>query len=611
MPTNFTGYRDRDGRTLFVKVRKEASETTTGKKTFYPVDADTGKIIKKLPDEWKTTPYNLPAILEAGDSWVVVVEGEKKAEALIDRGVIATCLYPGSGADPTHFLPYVQLNSHWLIISDCDPPGRKYARRCANVIAGAVGEFGECYLWDINPKRSDKYDIYDWLIDKYNEGTPPDSLASEMFQQALQYGKWVAAPKSEEVFTRPADAFNMELDIPARIKQVIDHVTRNGVFHNGFLDALMRKQGNETRRFGDRDWNTLWHELPYSEEVRRSIASRNYFISILESEFLPTTNPVKDWIDSLRWDGEDHIAILASALHSIHEPNLVIEMLQQWLASVIASITINFIPQGMLILTGAQGIGKSTFLRHLCPPQIRDYYSETMIDLHNKDGLECLADNIIINVSELASFQRADYNTLKGFLTLSSVKYRKSYGHFASSRIRKASFCGDTNDDYFLSDPTGNRRFWVVKLDPAIPKPIDDIPEYCGDQVWAQALALRDEILAGNRDFIAQMLAHAENFYQEPDIASAFQDIFSKPEEGDIGIEYLSATEILGEIHSINPGVKGSAISLGKEMKRMGFESPTLTKKNGIVKREWTVKRIRVKQEVKAGIDYPSGWDEK
>jgi len=604
-------YRGAQGQPIRIMRRVQTEE---GKK-FYPVDPATGKkttwdITKGDPGR---VPYRLPEFLKAQASGapIIIVEGEKCVDALAALGWLGVTTTPfGSngfkGAALESLLkPYISTESSYIIIPDCDKPGRKYAYNMAE----ALTRLG-CHAatLDLNKDRYDGYDIADWIDDQTGKYSNAEKL--ELFLGLLDLAEPFELPPPEQIFHRPADALNVELDIPLRLKLVIDHVTRNGVFHNGFLDALMRRVGSETRRFNDRDWNTLWHELPFSEDVKRSIGSKNYFLSIIESEYLPTTNPVQDWIYSLRWDGQDHIAALATQLHSIHEPDLVVEIIRQWLASVIAAITKNFIPQGMLILTGNQGIGKSTFLRHLCPPQIRDYYSETMIDLHNKDGLECLADNIIINVSELASFQRADYNTLKGFLTLSSVKYRKSYGHFACSRVRKASFCGDTNDDYFLSDPTGNRRFWVIKLDPANPNPIDDIPEYCGDQIWAQALAQRDEILAGNRDFIARMLAHAENFYQEPDIASAFQDIFGKPEEGDIGIEYLSATEILGEIHDANPGVRGSAIALGKEMKRMGFELPTLTRKNGVVKREWMVKRIKIKQETTAGTDYPSDWQE-
>jgi hypothetical protein len=612
MTTRYEGYRDADGRTLFVKVRKEASETGTGKKAFYPVDAETGKPLKSLLAEWKTTPYNLPGILAAIDDgkWIIVVEGENKAEALIKIGLTATCLYQGAASKPGHFLDYAIPGSHWLIIPDCDTPGRKYARQVGDAIAGALGDIGECILWDINPKRSDKYDIYDWIQDKEKDGYYGEELANEVLQQAIDNGKQWAAPKPESTIKvsdfAPATSV-ADQNIPEHIKLVIDHATHNGIFHNGFLDALMRKANGKVSRLSERDLNTIWHTLPFTDEsLKRAKASKDYFISILESEFCPSTNPVNDWLLGLSWDGGDHIAELATKLHTKHSPALVPSILRHWLAASIASITSEFIPQGMLILTGAQGIGKSTFLRHLCPPQLHDYYSETLPDLHNKDSFEALSDNFIINVSELASFQHADYNTLKGYLTLSKVKYRKAYGHYPISRPRRASFCGDTNDDRFLSDPTGNRRFWVIKLEPDNPldDPIDELPPYCGDQVWAQALAQKDDILADNRGFIYEMLEHSEQFYQEPDILSAFLDLFDKPEgfASEIGIEYLSATEILAELHRVNPSIKGSAISLGKELARLGYDKAPPTRKNGEIKREWTVKRLP-KKDVNARGD--------
>ena len=575
-------YRGAQGQPIRIMRRVQTEE---GKK-FYPVDPATGKkttwdITKGDPGR---VPYRLPEFLKAQASGapIIIVEGEKCVDALAALGWLGVTTTPfGSngfkGAALESLLkPYISTESSYIIIPDCDKPGRKYAYNMAE----ALTRLG-CHAatLDLNKDRYDGYDIADWIDDQTGKYSNAEKL--ELFLGLLDLAEPFELPPVKE---SASPIINPDTGLTAGIKALIDHAKNYGVIYNGFLESLVIKNGLGYRRLKDKDLNTLYHRIPYSEfeEVKRSKRSKDYFATFLESDFMDSMNPVDDFIAGLRWDGVNHIGELAAYLATDYPNELIESILAHWLAGAIANmLNPHYTPQGMLILTGVQGIGKSTFLRHLCPPQLRDYYSENLPDLHNKDSLATLAENVIINVSELASFQKSDYNTLKGFLTLSSVKYRPAYGRYAMSMPRRASFCGDTNDDRFLTDPTGNRRFWVIRANS-----IQDVPSYCGDQVWAQALAQRDEILDDNRNFIGAMNNHAEEFYQEPDIAMAFHDVFFKPESDDLGIEYLSATEIFAEITNGRTGIKGSAVGLGRELKRLKFEQ----NRSG-AKRQWIVKR--------------------
>ena len=114
----------------------------------------------------------------------------------------------------------------------------------------------------------------------------------------------------------------------------------------------------------------------------------------------------------------------------------------------------------MVILTGKQGIGKSTLLSKLAG----DWFTDNIIDFNSKDTLLLLQNCIIAEVPELQGFNKADSNRLKQFLGQKTDKYRAPYERREEEHPRHCVFFGTTNDDEFLRDSTGNRRYWPVEV---------------------------------------------------------------------------------------------------------------------------------------------------
>lgn len=208
-------------------------------------------------------------------------------------------------------------------------------------------------------------------------------------------------------------------------------------------------------------------------------------------------HPVKGYLQSLKWDGADHIAQLAGYFSDNHAPiryadgstrRVFHAWLRKWLIGGVGKV---FDPRNiqnfMLILDGAQGKGKSYFTKWLCP--LADLHMESAIKTEDKDFMGYLSTKWIWEVGELgATLRKADREALKAFITQVDVTYRPPFGRYAISKPALASFIGTVNmDGGLLNDPTGYRRFCPVELldiDWAYVKRVDV------NQVWAQAYAL-------------------------------------------------------------------------------------------------------------------------
>ena len=213
------------------------------------------------------------------------------------------------------------------------------------------------------------------------------------------------------------------------------------------------------------------------------------------SAFHNRYHPVKDYFDSLSWDGDDHISDLARSFTckdgTITYPDgtqktVVHAFLIRFLVGAVAKLY-EQAQNIMLTFAGAQGIGKSTIPLWLCSP-LPKYYNESQLDPEGKETDRRLAKTFLWEIGELgATTRRSDVNALKNKLTQSHVTFRVPYGHYDVTKPVLTSFFGTVNPDGhgFLVDRTGNRRFAVVNIT-AI-----DFSYYTNidpNQVWAQAL---------------------------------------------------------------------------------------------------------------------------
>ncbi len=200
-------------------------------------------------------------------------------------------------------------------------------------------------------------------------------------------------------------------------------------------------------------------------------------------------HPIKDYLNSLSWDGIKRVdTLLMDYLGA--EDNQYVRIISRKI--LVAAVGRVFIPgikfDNMPVLSGPQGIGKSTLIKKLG----REWYSDSLTTVSGKEAYEQLQGVWLLEMGEMMATKKADIEATKQFLSKSEDIYRVAYGRRTSRFPRQCVFIGTTNDKEFLRDKTGNRRFWPVDVGfmPHCKNVFKDLTDHEIDQIWAEALEI-------------------------------------------------------------------------------------------------------------------------
>lgn len=199
-------------------------------------------------------------------------------------------------------------------------------------------------------------------------------------------------------------------------------------------------------------------------------------------------HPVRDYLDSLEWDGEDRVERLLIDYFGAEDSEYTRQVIRKVMAGAVARI---YRPgckfDLVLVLVGEQGEGKSTLVQKLG----RGFSSDTFTTVHGKESFEQLQGAWLIEIAELAGIRKAEVEAIKHFISKQKDDFRPAYGRTIESYPRQCIFIGTTNNASFLRDTTGNRRFLPVDVYNArARKSIFTIEPETVDQLWAEAKAM-------------------------------------------------------------------------------------------------------------------------
>ena len=196
-------------------------------------------------------------------------------------------------------------------------------------------------------------------------------------------------------------------------------------------------------------------------------------------------NDVKEYLKSLKWDGQNRLDTLLSVYLGAEDNGYTRAVMRKSLCAAVArAVTGGVKYDYMPIFTGPQGIGKSTFLRILG----KDWFSDSLTSFEGKEAAELIQGTWINEVGELTAMTKQETNAVKQFLSKTDDIYRAAYGRRTNKYPRRCVFFGTSNEEEFLKDMTGNRRFWPVDVGvhPAKKSVWQDLPQEV-DQIWAEA----------------------------------------------------------------------------------------------------------------------------
>jgi hypothetical protein len=200
-----------------------------------------------------------------------------------------------------------------------------------------------------------------------------------------------------------------------------------------------------------------------------------------------TFHPVREYLESLQWDGVGRAAALFTIYFpcASEDPQYLRAVGEKFLIGAVARVMqpgckVDTMP----VIAGSQGQKKSSGLAALVGDQ---WYGNDMPDMTQKDAKEWLRGKWMAEIGELSAMRGKDIEHIKNFLSTTSDSYRKSYGHVTQTYPRQTVFAGTVNGNEYLSDETGNRRFWPLQM---IEGALVDVEGLARDrgQLWAEAL---------------------------------------------------------------------------------------------------------------------------
>lgn len=199
-------------------------------------------------------------------------------------------------------------------------------------------------------------------------------------------------------------------------------------------------------------------------------------------------HPIREYLDGLEWDGVPRLDTLVIDYLGAEDTRLNRAVTRKHFTAAVARVMEPGCKYDYcLILAGPEGTGKSTLFSMMGG----DWFSDSLVTMEGTKGMEQLRDSWIIELSELGGIRKSDVEQVKAYLSRQNDMYRPAYGSVMESHKRQCVFCGTTNEAYFLKGSKGNRRFWVLGIDPALRRH-GDLREALAadrDQLWAEAVA--------------------------------------------------------------------------------------------------------------------------
>lgn len=253
-------------------------------------------------------------------------------------------------------------------------------------------------------------------------------------------------------------------------KPMVYYPGPNGHPYHGEIDDLVRSDiwlGVERR----------YHFLPPKQlfyDVTDNIAWENRF------------HPVLDYLQGLVWDGIPRIDEWVIRTSGADDTDYIRAVSSIMLIAAVKRVTTPGCKYDEMVIfeSGKQGLLKSSALRTLCPRD--EWFSDNLpLNLKAQELIELTAGKWIIEVAELNKIKATQIEHIKALLSRQDDTARLAYRHDPKTQRRQCIFVGTTNSYTYLTDQTGNRRFWPIRVGKF---DVEWIRQF-RDQMWAEAFA--------------------------------------------------------------------------------------------------------------------------
>ena len=235
-------------------------------------------------------------------------------------------------------------------------------------------------------------------------------------------------------------------------------------------------------------------------------------------------NPIEKYFDNLpKWDGKKRAEELFINWLRVKDSPFSRQATKIWLlAAMSRALKPGCTFQAAIVLQGPQCIGKSHILEMLGG----EWYGVLNDNVDDSHAIDAIQNKWIVEMKEMSAARKADVNKIKSFIDASSDNRRAAYERKAADVPRPNVFAITVNDENFLRDRTGNRRFWILKSQS---KMFDFVKKVDGEklneeyirQIWAEVKVMYAEMFKdGFNDKLLKLSAENEIIAEK--IASGF-----------------------------------------------------------------------------------------
>lgn len=332
----------------------------------------------------------------------------------------------------------------------------------------------------------------------------------------------------------------------------------------------------------DNDMNSIWLELASDLGTK---CAKNYVNDIIGSSHTKSYNPFLQFFEAnIHRKPQGELRKLVECLktrtlytnsHGVQEivtENMMETFIEKWIVSLVASMhgTYSLL---ILVLCGAQGLGKTNFFRWLLPEELRDYYGESKLD-RGKDDEILMCRKLILCDDEFSGKSKLEYKHLKQSASTQIYSLRQPYGRKYEDFRRYAVLCGTSNETEVINDPTGNRRIIPINLTAIDFDVYDSIDktDVIMEAYWRYIEQGNESWQLTKRDI--KLLEDCTGQNKQVDTMEELINIyFEKPDPNKIGqdIKFWSATEMQVHIEA-NCKQKVYPQRLGIALKTLGYE---------------------------------------
>lgn len=317
---------------------------------------------------------------------------------------------------------------------------------------------------------------------------------------------------------------------------------------------------------------TLWTDadeagLRWYMQERWKFKSENDLRNALELAFqMKRYHPVREYLRGLAWDGKPRLETVFIRHLGAEDNAYVRAVTRKWFSGAVRRVLepgCKF--DSCLVLQGPQGIGKSSFADVLS----RGWFNDSDIRMDSKEGYASLHGSWIIELSELASTKRSEVETVRQFISKREDTYRPAYGRHEVTMSRQCVFFGTTNEQEFLRDKAGNRRFWPITVDRRMDRTELEAEV---DQIWAEAYHLLTTKQENPSEFPpeleAMLLEKQESMMVQDDVEDEVEEYLNTllPDNWD----ELSAECRRDFIQGTLPGVDPARCTLRRDVVSLG-----------------------------------------